>query len=219
MQETNRTDLAKPTDKKKLDIADALQKQLLQYRLENYHTLRLPKVEGDERLHSRTRDLYQALALPLGKNAEVCGFLVSLFETQQGINREPLSPSCAAVLRVLYEFIHSHLQDGKYAQKELTFGANLNLESMQETFRLNAHEVGRALTSLGLTNRKRTNAGFILWLDLDSRKRIHNLAHAYAIDQESQYQEQGFGDGCELCNNAPKALSTEKKGNSGIESK
>jgi hypothetical protein len=219
MQETNRTNLAKPTDKQMLDVAEVLRQQLLQYRLENFRSLRLPKVEGDERLHSRTRDLYQALALPLGKNAEVCGFLVSLFETQQGINREPLSPSCAAVLRVLYEFIHSHLQDGKYAQKELTFGANLNLESMQETFRLNAHEVGRALTSLGLTTRKRTNAGFILWLDLDSRKRIHNLAHAYAIDQESQYQEQGFGDGCELCNNAPKALSTEKKGNSGIESK
>jgi len=98
MQETNQTNLAKPTDKKMLDIADVLRHQLLQYRLERYNSLRLPKVEGDERLHSRTRDLYQALALPLGKNADLCEYLVHLFETQQEINREPLSPASAAVL-------------------------------------------------------------------------------------------------------------------------
>jgi hypothetical protein len=92
MQETNRTDLAKPTDKKMLDIADVLQKQLLQYRLENYHTLRLPKVEGDERLHSRTRDLYQALALPIGSQTEFCEYLVRLFETQQDINASLFLP-------------------------------------------------------------------------------------------------------------------------------
>jgi hypothetical protein len=219
MQESNRTDLAKPTDKKKLDIADALQKQLLQYRLENYHSLRLPKVEGDERLYSRTRDLYQALALPIGNQADFCEYLIHLFETQQEINREPLMPASIAILRFLYEWIHLHLTDGKCAQKELTFGVNLSLEWLQESFRLNAHAVGRALTSLGFTNRKRTNAGFVLWLDQGTRRRIHHSAHAYAIDQESQFQEEGFGTGCELCNKAPKTHSTEKKGNSGIESK
>jgi hypothetical protein len=199
MQETNRIDLAKPTDKKMLDIADVLQKQLLQYRLENYHSLRLPKVEGDDRLYSRTRDLYQALVLPIGNQTDFCEYLVHLFETQQEINREPLSSASAAVLRFLYEWIHLHLTEGKCAQKELTVGVNMNLEQLQETFRLNAYEVGRALTSLGFTNRKRTNAGFILWLDLRTRKRIHNLAHSYAIDQESQFQEDAFGNGCGLC--------------------
>ena len=217
-QETNRTNLAKPTDKKMLDIADVLQKQLLQYRLENYHSLCLPKVEGDERLHSRTRDLYQALALPIGNEADYCEYLVHLFETQQEINREPLSPACAAVLRILYEWIHLHLTDGKCAQKELTVGVNLNLESLQETFRLNAHEVGRALTSLGFTNRKRTNEGFILWLDLRTRKRIHNLAHDYAIGQESRFLEKRFGNGCELCTNS-NPNPAETKGDRGIESK
>jgi hypothetical protein len=201
MQETNRTDLAKPTDKKMLDIADVLQKQLLQYRLENYHSLRLPKVEGDERLHSRTRDLYQALALPIGSQPEFCEYLVRLFETQQDINREPLSPACAAVLRFLYKWIHVNLKEGRCAQKDLTVGINFDLERLQETFRLNAHEVGRALTSLGFTDRKRKNAGFILWLDLRTRKRIHNLAHDYAIAQGGQFHEDGFGEGCDLCKN------------------
>jgi hypothetical protein len=193
MLETNRNNLAKPAEKKILDIADDLRQELLQYRLENYHSLRLPKVEGDDRLHSRTRDLYEALALPLGNTPDLCEQLVDLFETQQEINREPLSPTCAAVLRTLCEWIHLHLTDGKCAQKELTVAVNLNLEFMQETFRLNAHEVGRALTSLGFTNRKRTNAGFTLWLDLETRKRIYNLAHAYAIDRGNRFQEGSFG--------------------------
>jgi len=205
MHETTRTDLAKPRDKKILDITDALRQQLVQYRLENYHSLRLPKIEGDECLHSRTRDLYQAIALPLGSSAEICEYLVHRFETQQEINREPLSPASAAILRFLYEWIHLHPTDGKCAQKELTFGVNLNLEWLQESFRLNAHAVGRTLTSLGFTNRKRTNAGFVLWLDRGTRRRIHHSAHAYAIDQESQFQEEGFGNGCELCNRAPKS--------------
>jgi len=221
MRETNRTNLAKLTDPKILATADVLRQQLLRYRLENYHSLGLPKVAGDERLYSRSRDLYQALALPLRNHPKWCEYLVRLFETQQEINREPLSPASAAVLRVLYEFIHVPLQDGKCAQKELTLRVNLTLESLQENFRLNAHEVGRALTSLGFTNRKRTNAGFVLWLDRETRRRIHGLAHAYAIDQESQFQEDAFGRTCDLCKNfgGSNPTSAETKGASGIKSK
>ena len=132
-----------------------------------------------------------------------------------------MSPASAALLRFLYEWIHLHLTDGKCAQKELTFGVNLNLERLQETFRLNAHEVGRALTSLGFTNRKRTNSGFVLWLDLRTRKRIHDLAHTYGIDQVNELQEVVFRSGCELCRKpgSPHPGSAETKGDSGIESK
>ena len=90
-----------------------------------------------------------------------CAGSLSLVQIQQEINREPLSPTSAGVLRVLYEFIHAHPQDGKCAQQELTIRVNLKLVWLRENFRLNAHEVGRALTSLGFTNRKRTNAGFV----------------------------------------------------------
>jgi hypothetical protein len=219
MQETTRTNLAKPTDKMMLDSADALLQELLHYRLKNFHSLRLTKVDGDERLHSRTRDLFQALALPLASNADLCGCLVSFFEIQQDINREPLSLGSTAVLRFLYEWIHLHMKKDKFAQKELTVGVNFNLESLQETFRLNAHEVGRALTSLGFTNRKRTNAGFILWLDRGTRKRIHDLAHTYAIDQGTEFQEESFRNGCELCNGDANPALIETKGGSGIGSK
>jgi hypothetical protein len=216
MQETSRRDLAKPTDQKVLDSADLLRMELLQYRLENYHSLRLPKVEGDERLYSRMRDLYQAVALPFGGDEYLCKVLVSIFATQQEMNREPLSPVSAAVLRILYEYIHSHPKDGKCIQKELTVRINLNLEWFQENFRLNAHGVGRVLTSLGFNNRKRTNAGFILWLDLRTRQRIHKLARDHGIDQESRFRGEGFGNDCDLCKDlgASNPASNETKGDS-----
>jgi hypothetical protein len=199
-----------------LDNADELQKQLLQFRLENFHALCLPKIEGDESLHARTRDLYQALALPVGSDTDCCKYLVHLFKRQQEINREPLSPACAAVVRTLYEYIHLHPGDAKCAQGELTLKINFNLEHLQDTFRLNAHEVGRSLSSLGLNNRKRTNLGYILWLDLQTRKRIHQLAHDHGIDQESQFLVEGFRNNCELCKSrAP--TSTEKKGDRGTD--
>ena len=221
MQETSRTDLTKPTDQKVLDATDVLRKQLLQYRLENYKSLRLPKVEGDERLHARTRDLYQALALPIGSDANLCRYFLRLFEAQQEINREPLSPASAAVLRTLYQRIHSYPKDGKCANKELTLDVNLNLQWLQETFRLNAHEVGRALTTIGFTNRKRTNVGFVLCLDLRTRKRIHKLAQDYGIDQESQFLGEGFGKDCEFCMDPKDSnpASAEKNGDNEIKSK
>lgn len=220
MRETSRTDLAKPSDKRILDTADVLRMRLLQCRLENYKSLGLPRIEGDEHLHSRTRDLYQALALPLGSDADLCKALVRLFEDQQEINREPLSPEAAAVVRVLYGYCHLFLPNGKYANRDLTEAVNSQLERSGEALRVNAHETGRALTSLGITNRKRTNAGFVLYLDQKTRLRIHNLAYGHGIDQESQFRGKGFGDDCELCKNlrAP-SPPTETKGDSGMKSK
>lgn len=213
MQETTRTDLARPTDKWILDAADILRMRLLQCRFENYKSLSLPKIERDERLHSRTRDLYQALALPFGRDADLCGSLVRLFEDQQEINREPLPPAAIVVLRALYEYIHAFPKRKKCANKDLTETVNSQLDLQGETYQLNAHEVGRALTSLGLTNRKRTNEGYVLCLDQRTKLRIHNLVHNYGIDQESQFLGLDLNFDCQLCKNLrPLNLPTETKG-------
>lgn len=71
--------------------------------------------------------------------------------------------------------------------------------------RLNAHEVGRALTSLGFTNRKRTNVGFFSGLtygprkesttwptitrsikEINSKKKISSAAVSYAGTREAR---------------------------------
>src|SRR5208282_985742 len=157
----------------------------------------LPEIANGHPFENWTSD--SKLAKLIGSNAEMCEYLVQLFATQQESHREPLSPASAAVLRISYPYIHVNPTDGKYAQKELSKGVNLNLERLHETFRLPPHEVGRALTSRGLTNRKRTDNGFIAWLDLRTRKRIHKLAHDHGIDEKVALRGEPCGQDCELC--------------------
>ena len=48
-----------------------------------------------------------------------------------------------------------------------------------------ANEVVHVLTSFGLTERKRTNAGWVLLLGRDIRGRIHTLLRRYALEMET----------------------------------
>jgi hypothetical protein len=199
MQETTRIDLVKPTDARVLSMASVVRQELLYYRLANYKRLRLPSIPGDEQLHARERDLYQAFGIALGGEIEFCKALVDFFKEQQEINRQPLVPGSAAIVRVLYVHIHLHPNDGKYGNGELTQAVNRDLLRRREILQLNEHAVGRALTSLGLTSRKRTNSGYILWLDLRTRKWIHKLAKDHGIDQQTGALGDVFRRNCDLC--------------------
>jgi hypothetical protein len=52
---------------------------------------------------------------------------------------------------------------------------------------------------LGFTDRKRTNAGYILWLGLRTHKRIHKLADDHEIGKEPWFTEKGFRANCPIC--------------------
>ena len=80
LRETHRTDLTRTTNPDVLLAAENLQKQLQQFRFEKFNALELRKVQGDEVLHSRARDLYQALLLPVVEYQEACEELVKLFQ-------------------------------------------------------------------------------------------------------------------------------------------
>ncbi len=80
LRETRRTDLTRTTNPEILHATEDLQRQFLQFRFEKFNALELPKIQGDEVLHSRARDLYQALLLPVSECPEACGELVKLFQ-------------------------------------------------------------------------------------------------------------------------------------------
>ncbi len=77
----------------------------------------------------------------------------------------------------------------------LTDAVNLRLEYDRERFPANPHQVGHVLTSFGLTERKRTNAGWVLLLSRDTRARIHTLLRRYALEIDTSVNR----DGCSLC--------------------
>jgi hypothetical protein len=194
LQESERANLWRVTDPKIQALADAARQMLQQYRLENYNRLSLARVPGAEQLNSRTRDLYEALALPID-DVNIRGFLAMQFQQQQNFNREPLSPVQAAVLQTLDSYIHAYGTDATCGNSNLTDAVNLRLEYDRERFHASPHQVGHVLTSFGLTERKRTNTGWVLLLSRDTRARIHTLLRRYAIEIDTSVNRQG----CSLC--------------------
>jgi hypothetical protein len=75
----------------------------------------------------------------------------------------------------------------------LTRAVNLRLKYDRELFHASPHQVGHVLTSFGLTERKRTNAGWVLLLSRDTRARIHTLLRRYAVEINSSVNRQGCG--------------------------
>jgi hypothetical protein len=194
LQETDRRNLPRPTDPKVLALADCIRQMLQQYRFENFNQLSLTRVPGDERLSSRSRDLYEALALPIA-DPETRKFLARQFQLQQNFNREPLSPIQIAVLRVLETYIHENVSDSTFANRSLTDSVNLKLSYDREFFRPSPHQVGHVLTTFGLTERKRTNTGWVLLLSRDTRDKIHKLVRRYGVEIDSSVNREG----CDFC--------------------
>ena len=87
----------------------------------------------------------------------------------------------AAVLHTLDWHIHKCGADTTCPNSDLTDAVNLRLKYDHELFHTSPHQVGHVLTSFGLTERKRTNAGWVLLLSQDTRKRIHTLLRRYAL--------------------------------------
>jgi hypothetical protein len=200
MRETLRTDLLKTTDSVIVEAADELQRQLMLYKFEKWLTVRLPLISARDRLRSRDRDLYEALALPIGENLEASTHLLECMLEERDSNREPLAPNETAVLETLFEQIHLHPDEGTYAIRELTQEVNSNLARSAERFRLNAKAAGAVLTTLGFHNRKRTSLGWVVWLDRTARKRIHELMSTYGLDAPSAHlPARELDEPCDFC--------------------
>jgi hypothetical protein len=204
LHETQNGNLLRPSDPEIVEAADDLQKRFLQYRLEKFQefkTASLPKIPGEERLFSRSRDLYQALALSCRESTHYREWLRQCLERQQDFHREPLYPTHAALLRFLFFQIHSISKNGSFTVGDLTNQLNNFNKWEEEGLRLNPREVGAALTTLGLMNRKRTRNGWEISIDRQDQKRIHDLMTFYGIDNHRQQSSLDSYKNCDLCTN------------------
>jgi hypothetical protein len=195
---TNRTDLVRPTDPSVVAAVDDIQRQLLQYRLEKLKSIRLPNVGSDGYLHGRFRDLYESLALPISEVKSYCEWLMDCFKLQQQSNREPLLPDHAAIVGTLYKDIHIGKRS-TYKILDLTGAVNATLREAGESRRLTPRGVGAALTSLGIKTRTRTNRGWLVWMNRDLQKHIHDLVALYGLDNESLLPSRQICQMCDLC--------------------
>ena len=199
MKESSRTSLLRTTDPAVLAEADRLQALLLRYRLHHYGRPFLRELSGQQRLRSRDRDLYEALALPLYGDSKLCACLLECFEHQQNVNQEPLPPKQIAVLEALFKMVHIQPDREEYALGQLKNEANLRLASLGERFHLNERTVSEILKTFGFVDRKRTRSGWVVLVDSAARKRLHELLWLYGVSLSACLPTDPPNEVCEFC--------------------
>jgi hypothetical protein len=158
-----------------------------------------PRIPEGRKIYSRSRDLFQAVGLAVSEEPMLLDPLAHLLEEQQQLNREPLSPRQAAVLQAALACAHDRATERQlFLMASITQAANLWLKCVRENFQMNEREVGAVLTSLGIADRKRTNRGLTVCMDLALRKYLHRLATEHGIDCGEIWS--GPREICELCN-------------------
>jgi hypothetical protein len=203
MRKTSRTDLISPDDPKVLEFAKRVRMRLQQFRFEHYRKLPIPKVPTGVQLSSRPLDIYRALALPIGEDQDLCTILAHSVANQKQFQSPLISLLQSSAVRNLHRFIHFDSKAAGYKLKGLTQAMMADLVSCGEPSRLNERKVGDVLTSLGFTNRSRTNpGGYALWLQRSDRIRIHEMARDYEVEGAVPSQD------CDICKEINKAYPT-----------
>ena len=197
--ETTRTDLARPSDGEVTREAGHIQSQLLQFRLENYQKVRPEPVPGDGMLRARSRDLLRVLCAGHFQDVSRSQRLLRFFDSGQAVPDEPLSPEQNAVLLALYSIIHLRKEYVAFRTGDLTLIVNYYLEKVGESLRLRPRKVGAVLTSLGFSNRQRTNSGWMVSLHHGDAEKLHQLAEHHGIDKlRGEFQKVSTTE-CDLC--------------------
>lgn len=199
MFESKSTSLARTDDPRVQQLAMHLQAQLLSFRLENFKKVQPASVPGDEALRPRTRDLLWALTAAHAQDAKRSQRVLQFFASGQGLPSEPLSPEQNAVLRMLFLIVHLRESFFCIHISELTESVNRFLGEMGENLRLQPRKIGAVLTSLGFSNRTRTNSGWVLSLTRQDAEKLHQLVASYGMDGFRERMLSVAPDDCSLC--------------------
>jgi hypothetical protein len=125
--------------------------------------------------------------------------MLQFFESGEGLPSEPLSPEQNAVLRTLFYAVHVRLNLTFIKIGNLTNYVNMLLAEMHENLRLQPRRVGAVLTSLGFSNRTRTNLGWTISVSRQDAEKLHQLAACYGVDGFTDRLLSISPNDCSLC--------------------
>ena len=136
--------------------------------------------------------------------------LLTFFKSGQVLPAEPLNREQNVVLQALFSLVHS--TENEFSSvwvSQLTRLVNQFLEKGGKRFRLHPRKVGSVLTTLGFSDRKRTNSGWTLQLSgLRDAEKVHELVARYGIDGFEGFVASRLEGACRLCS----AIGLDKKG-------
>jgi hypothetical protein len=203
MAETDNCRLLKPGDPSVMTYAGDLRKQLLRFRFASYKSIRSSPVKGAENLRPRSRDLFRSLAAPFSRSKLPCDFLLEFFKTcHDPMTRESLEPRHEALHAVLWEIIHreSPLPNVRVGgQNSLATATNKMLLQSGERMTVTDKGIGRMLSSMGFRSTQRMKAGWILWLNLATVTRCHQLMKSHDNRFVPDWDFAQHGSTCASC--------------------
>lgn len=204
LRETRNAGLLRPTAPEFRKAAAHMQMSFLRFRFEKLESPALPKIKAKVQLCPRSRDLYDALALPIAEIPKKCQWLVERLVAREEITRVPLSVKQSAVLGAAFATMHVYTGEKSQRVGELTAFANAILDEAGEHLHVNPREVGAILTSLGFTGRKRTNKGWVISSDNKQWVHAHSLVGAYGIGPLPPIVERNLRRNCDDCRKLPR---------------
>ncbi len=135
--------------------------------------------------------------------------LLTFFKSGQVLPAEPLNREQNVVLKALFSLVHAREEEfSSIFVLQLTKLVNQFLEIGRERFRLLPRKVGSVLTTLGFSDRKRTNSGWTLQLSLRDAEKVHELVARYGIDGFEGFLMSRQEGACKLC----RSTGLDKKG-------
>ena len=213
MNETDRSDLQKPWDPQIVKEAEAVRGQLLQFRLEHYASISPRTIVGAEKLRPRSRDLLSSLLAPLDGVEVIRQLLLAFFiSTHDPSTRDLLSPAQSAVVAALFEFVHHPANVGFVQVGLVAELANRVLGAKGERFKLNPRATSSILTTIGFSDRGRSNQGSLLRFDKATVGKIHRLKRNHDVQWPESERLKAQMDACKYCNDDPSPTSIESVG-------
>jgi hypothetical protein len=196
-------DLWKPDVRR---YVDALRQGLLRSRLDRWASVEPARVPGSEALSPRAQDLLTSLAAAAPTQLERDFLLYYFQRTSADVDEDRRTIHSRLLNSVLLRVIHGrselNINDPRVSSwfmvKRLTDIVNQELRLRGESLPLRPENVGHTLTALGLTHRERTRWGMRLWLDLPTRRRIHQNAKMYGQEELGLYYGPQLEE-CPLC--------------------
>jgi hypothetical protein len=163
------------------DEVDALQAQLLDFRLRNFHLVRVPQLRAASELNPRTLQIARSLATPFLGDKLLEGKLIpSLCQQDQeadAVRHE--QPECV-VVEALFKLAHEK-PVGELFVQGIALRANNILIERGDGRSFTAKRVGIILRSLGIKTERLGSWGRGICINPHHQRQVHRLAHAFGI--------------------------------------
>jgi hypothetical protein len=189
-----------PSDPEVLIAAARVQKELLQFRLSNYATVRVRPIAGDDQLQPRARDLLRCLAAPFEGQPVVTGAFLEAMQHQHTLH-DMLKPEQSATIGVLFDIMHELGERDDEGKWQFRFSylqnkVNDRLKDQGEATIQSGKQMGGVLTSFGVTDRKKTNRGTELILRRATWEQVHELQRMHKVATQTTQEQM---DKCPHC--------------------